>query len=173
MASFTGASDAVATAVAIQQALDRHNRAPASAVPLEVRIGLSAGDVAMEEGDCFGTPVIEAARPCAVARGGQILASDIVRRLVGSGGHRQFTPVGTLDLKGLSGPVSACEVAWEPLPTAAVPMPALLTDIGRVFVGREAEVRGLPPGSYLRPGRRRERPQLVAGLGVPGERSQE
>src|SRR5947207_15079071 len=46
MATFTGASDALGAAVAIQQALDRHNRSGSSDVPLEVRIGVSAGDVA-------------------------------------------------------------------------------------------------------------------------------
>src|SRR5438309_2804789 len=58
MATFTGASDAIAAAVAIQQALDRHNWSGSSDVPLEVRIGVSAGDVAFDEADCFGTPVI-------------------------------------------------------------------------------------------------------------------
>lgn len=42
MAIFTGASDAVASAVAIQQAVDRLNRAGRAAVPLELRVGLSA-----------------------------------------------------------------------------------------------------------------------------------
>src|SRR2546423_822487 len=70
MATFAGASDALAAAVGIQQALGRHNRSSASVVPLEVRIGVSAGDVTVEEGDCFGTPVIEAARLCAAAAGG-------------------------------------------------------------------------------------------------------
>jgi class 3 adenylate cyclase len=70
MATFTGASDALAAAVAIQQALDRHNRSGSSDVPrLEIKIGVSAGDVAFEGADCFGTPVIEAARLCAAAGG--------------------------------------------------------------------------------------------------------
>ena len=46
-----------------------------------IRVGLSAGDVTWDDGDCFGTPVIEAARLCAVADGGQILAADVVRVL--------------------------------------------------------------------------------------------
>ena len=143
MATFSGASDAVSAAVGIQQAIDRHNRAPACAVSLEVRIGLSAGDVACEEGDYFGTPVIEAARLCAAAHGGQILVTEVVRLLAGSGGGQQFTAVGTLDLKGLPAPVSTSEVAWEPLPITAVPMPAILTDVGRIFVGRDAQVEQL------------------------------
>ena len=135
MATFAGASDGVAAAVAIQQAIDRHNRSATRAVPLSVRIGLSAGDVSFEEGDCFGTPVIEAARLCAAASGGQILAAEMVRWLVRGGGDR-FSSVGTLDLKGLPDPVPACEVAWPPLPGAPVSLPPLLTDVGRIFVGR-------------------------------------
>jgi class 3 adenylate cyclase len=58
MATFAGAADAVAAAVVIQQAIDAHNRR-APATPLAVRVGLSLGDVTWENGDCFGTPVIE------------------------------------------------------------------------------------------------------------------
>lgn len=143
MATFIGASDALGAAVAIQQALDRHNRSGSSDVPLEVRIGISAGDVAFEEKDCFGTPIVEAARLCAAAGGGRILVSEVVRLLAGPAGGHQFVPVGALDLKGLPGPVPAWEVAWEPLAVPSVPMPALLTRSGRIFVGRDEELERL------------------------------
>jgi class 3 adenylate cyclase len=143
MATFTGASDALGAAVAIQQALDRHNRSGASDVPLEVRVGISAGDVAFEEADCFGTPVIEAARLCAAAGGGQILATDVVRVLAGTAGGHQVTPIGALDLKGLPAPVVAFQVRWEPLAGPLLPMPTFLTRTGRVFVGREEELERL------------------------------
>jgi len=139
MATFTGASDAIAAAVAIQQALDRHNRSDASNVPLEVRIGVSAGDVAFEAEDCFGTPVIEAARLCAAAGGGRILVTEIVRALAGTAGGHQFAAVGALELKGLPAPVPACEATWEPLAGPVLPMPSLLTRAGRIFVGRDEE----------------------------------
>jgi class 3 adenylate cyclase len=137
MATFVGASDAVGAAVAIQQAIERHNRAGGTA--LGVRIGISAGDVVFEADDCFGTPVIEAARLCAAAGGGQILASEIVRWMARTGGST-FTPIGNLELKGLSEPVPAVEVGWEPLPQSSVPLPPFLTDIGRIFVGRDGEL---------------------------------
>jgi tetratricopeptide (TPR) repeat protein len=140
MATFAGASDAVEAAVGIQQAIGRHNRS--SAAVLEVRIGISAGDVAFEGDDCFGTPVIEAARLCGAARGGQILASEIVRWLAGSGGGT-FTPIGSLELKGLPEPVPAVEVHWEPITVSSVPLPGFLTDIGRIFVGRDGELERL------------------------------
>jgi class 3 adenylate cyclase len=140
MATFTGASDALASAVAIQQALDRHNRSGAAGEPLEVRIGVSAGDVAFEDRDCFGTPVIEAARLCAAAGGAKILVTEVVRLLAGTAGGHQFVPAGALDLKGLPSPVSAYELTWEPLGESALPLPPFLTRTGRVFVGRGQEL---------------------------------
>jgi tetratricopeptide (TPR) repeat protein len=140
MATFAGASDAVGAAVAIQQAIGRHNRSRAAA--LEVRIGISAGDVVFEGDDCFGTPVIEAARLCGVAEGGQILASETVRWLARSS-EETFTPIGTLELKGLPEPVPAVQVDWEPFPESSVPLPPFLTDIGRIFVGRDGELQRL------------------------------
>lgn len=137
MATFAGASDAVAGAVAIQQAISRHNRSGAEA--LDVRVGISAGDVVFEKDDCFGTPVIEAARLCAAAAGGQILASEIVRWMARSGGNT-FKPVGNLELKGLPEPVPSVAVSWEPLTHSSVPLPSFLTDIGRIFVGRDGEL---------------------------------
>jgi class 3 adenylate cyclase/tetratricopeptide (TPR) repeat protein len=143
MATFAGASDAVATAVAIQQAIDRLNRSGKAAVPLAVRVGLSAGDVAFEDDDVHGTPVIEAARLCGAARGGEILASEIVRWLGGTQDASAFTPVGSLELKGLPAPVPVVRIEWSPAPVSTIPMPALLTDIGRIFVGRDDELEQL------------------------------
>ncbi|MCA1846686.1 MAG: adenylate/guanylate cyclase domain-containing protein, partial [Actinobacteria bacterium] len=120
MATFSGASDAVAAAVAIQQAIDRHNRGGGTA--LGVRIGISAGDVVFENDDCFGTPVIEAARLCAAAEGGQILASGIVRWMAHAD-EATFTPVGNLELKGLSRPLPSVQVDWEPVARSPVPLP--------------------------------------------------
>jgi class 3 adenylate cyclase len=143
MATFTAAAAALAAAVEIQRALDRQNRLTDAIAPLGIRVGLSAGDVTFEGADCFGTPVIEASRLCASADGGQVLASEVVRWLAGSGGGHRFTPVGMLDLKGLPDPVAAIEVAWEPVVLSRVPVPALLTDAGGIFVARHHEMSHL------------------------------
>jgi class 3 adenylate cyclase len=140
MATFTGASDAVTAAVAIQQALDRLNRSGKVPVPLAVRVGLSAGDVTFEDDDVHGTPVIEASRLCATANGAEILAAEVVRILAG---EHDYVAVGPLELKGLDHPVSAVRVGWEPVAVSGIPMPALLTDVGRIFVGRDAELERL------------------------------
>src|SRR5688572_17272673 len=116
MATFTGAADGVAAAVAIQQAIHRLNRTGKAPVPLAVRLGLSAGDVTFEGDDVHGTPVIEAARLCGAAVGGEILASEIVRWLSGAQRAPSFIPVGSLELKGLAAPVPAVRIEWEPAP---------------------------------------------------------
>ncbi len=143
LATFTGARDAVAAAVAIQQAADVHTRRHPEQ-SLVVRVGLSAGDVTVEDdGDHVGTPVIEASRLCAAARGGQILAADIVRALTrGRGGHT-FTAAGELDLKGLPEPVATVAIGWEQTrPVGAeIPFPPLLAAGGGLgFAGRAHEL---------------------------------
>src|SRR6476660_9275432 len=125
MATFPGAAEAVGAAVAIQQAVEGYNRRTTAAL-VAVRVGISLGDVTWEGADCFGSPVIEAARLCAVAEGGQILAADLVRLTArGRGGHT-FTPIGPVALKGLPEPVVACAVGWEPLEHVGVPLPPRL-----------------------------------------------
>jgi len=138
LATFPSAADSVACAVGMQQAVDVHSRT--AGVPLAIRVGVALGDVSFEEEDVFGTPVVEAARLVAAARSGQILATVLVRAVAGGRCAATFTDLGILELKGLPAPVATCEVAWEPLPRSCVPVPALLTDIGRIFVGREAQV---------------------------------
>jgi class 3 adenylate cyclase/tetratricopeptide (TPR) repeat protein len=144
LARFAGAADAVAAAVAIQRgAVDLSRRSAGR--PMEIRIGISAGDVSVEDGDCFGTPVIEASRLCAAARGGQILAAHLVQLLSrGRGGHA-FTAVGELELKGLPEPVPVAEVGWERQPTdVAMPLPDAISGEERFpFAGRRASRAGL------------------------------
>jgi class 3 adenylate cyclase len=153
MAAFESASSAVSCAVAVQQAFERRNRQ--SDVQLLVRVGLSLGDATAADGDYFGLPVIEAARLCDKAQGGQILAREIVAHLsAGRDGH-SFNPVGELALKGIPDPLGAVEVAWEPLGTdaPALPLPWRLQE--------------LPPGAFV--GRQTERERLSQLLAEAGE----
>ncbi len=143
MATFESAAEAVAAAVAVQQAADAHGRrTPAEAFAL--RVGLSIGDVSTESGDVFGVPVVEAARLCAAAAGGEILAAELVRALARGRGGFAFEPMGDLELKGLAEPVPACRVLWEPLLARAaagdrtVPIaPALSGALATAYVGRD------------------------------------
>jgi class 3 adenylate cyclase/tetratricopeptide (TPR) repeat protein len=144
MASFASASDGVEAAVAVQQALAAHNRRSPEQTLL-VRIGLSAGDVRREDGDCFGPPVVEASRLCAAADGGQILVADLVRLLARQRLSHELRSVGELELKGLGAPLPASEVLWEALPeTAQLPLPQPLEEGTRLdFSGREEELEAV------------------------------
>lgn len=124
LATFGSAASAVGAAVAIQQGIDAQPL-PEPDVALAVRIGLSLGDVSVEDGDVFGTPVIEAARLCALADGGQILANAVIETLARRREGHRYEDKGALELKGLPDPLPTVEVVWErPEPaTRGMPFP--------------------------------------------------
>jgi class 3 adenylate cyclase len=64
MAVFSSPSAAVSCAVTMQQAVEADNRR--SENRLGLRVGLSGGEVTIEDDDYFGDPVVEAARLCAL-----------------------------------------------------------------------------------------------------------
>jgi class 3 adenylate cyclase/tetratricopeptide (TPR) repeat protein len=143
MASYGGAADAVSGAVAMQQAVARENRR-SDRERLAMRAGVSVGDASYEDGDWFGTPVVEAARLCAAAVGGQILVADVVRVLAGNRGGHSYRALGALDLKGLSESLPACEVAWSESADVALALPSpLATPMSAGLVGRDAELARL------------------------------
>ena len=129
MVVFPVASAALSCAVAMQQAVDRDNATAER--PLDLRVGLSAGEVMRETDDYFGDPVIEAARLCAQADGGQILATDLVRAMAGRRSPHAFSSIGQLELKGLPDPLETLEVGWERLDdveaaASTMPLPSRL-----------------------------------------------
>lgn len=95
MVSYNSASDAIAGAVAMQQSVHAHNEGLSP--PIEMRVGISAGDASFEGGDWFGTPVVEASRLCGAATGGHILVTDIVRVLGGSRVAHELVPAGPIE----------------------------------------------------------------------------
>ena len=128
MVVFRSASAALSCAVAMQQAVDRDNAGAQR--PQGLRVGLSAGEAVREADDYFGDPVIEAARLCAKAEGGQILAADLVRANTGRRSPYVFFPrriraeglAGTdRDARGWLGAASRCRGGGEPRPAAGAP----------------------------------------------------
>ena len=105
MVSFSSAAEAVASAAAMQRSIARLARRDPS-VGLSLRAGISIGEATLEDGDWFGTPVVEAARLCAAARPGQILVNDLVPAIIRAAGGSDFEPVGPVNLKGLPEPVT-------------------------------------------------------------------
>src|SRR5262245_31608827 len=102
MVMYSSPSRALAGAVGMQQAIEHHNRSGGQ--PLGVRVGIGVGEAVEEDGDYFGDPVVEAARLCAEAEGGQILAADVVRALVGRHATQTFVDIGARELKGIPEP---------------------------------------------------------------------
>jgi class 3 adenylate cyclase len=97
----TSAGNAVRAACALRAAMSTIDP-PRS---LRLRLGIAAGEASHEDGDWFGTPVVEAARLCAAADPDEVLLSGTARSLIGSRGGYDFTAVGSLALKGLAQPV--------------------------------------------------------------------
>ena len=136
MVAFVSAIDALACAITIQQAVHRAGRSGGEP-EFAVRIGLNVGEPIRDEGDYFGTPVVIAKRLCDAGAPGQILASELVRALVGTRGGFAYRALGAVPLKGVAEPVVACEVIWEPSTEVRVPLPLLLAGEDRgTFVGR-------------------------------------
>jgi class 3 adenylate cyclase len=80
--SFPRARDAVRAAVEGQRALARHEW-PAGAQVL-VRMGLHTGEPTVGEEGYVGLDVVRAARICSAGHGGQVLASETTRALIGN-----------------------------------------------------------------------------------------
>jgi class 3 adenylate cyclase len=128
MAAFPAASKALECAIAIQKAFDERNRSlsarpeplagqpveprAASEEPIRVRIGLNAGEPVAEDEDLFGAAVQFAARVCAHAQPGQILAANVVRELAAGKGV-MFSDRGDVTLRGFEDPVRLYEVRWQ------------------------------------------------------------
>ena len=141
MVAYESTTMAVAGAIAMQQSITAaQGRATTGAAG--IRVGLSVGEATPIDGDWFGTPVVEAARLCALAEENQILANDAVRALVPRNTY-SVVPLGLRDLKGLADPILVCEVPWEPA-VGSQPVPAALA-AGRTstFVARDAELSSL------------------------------
>ncbi len=111
MAAFTSVVSAVAFAVEVQRELhDFNQEAP---IPLEVSIGISAGEpVTDDHDDLFGAAVQLAARLCAAASSGDIAVSIAVRELC-IGKPFRFDDLGELMLKGMPEPTRTYAVSWR------------------------------------------------------------
>lgn len=111
MAVFASVADAVNCAIAVQRSFDEHRRQH-EGEQLFVRIGLNGGEPIEEHGDFFGNAVQLAARLCAYAEPGQILASQLIYDLA-QPGSAPFTDLGPVRLKGFDEAVRVYAVTWQ------------------------------------------------------------
>jgi class 3 adenylate cyclase/tetratricopeptide (TPR) repeat protein len=139
LVAFAGASDAVAAAVRMQQAIERRNRDAME--PIGVRIGISLGDVSAEGDDLFGLAVNEAARVCSLADAAEVVLSDVVRVVAGSRLSHDLLDRGEFELSGLPSPTRVWQVGWEPTAEQEMPFPSLLRARSTFpFGGRQSAV---------------------------------
>ena len=143
---FPSARDAVAAAVEGQRALG------AEAWPadgeIRVRMGLHAGEAARAGGSLVGLDINRAARIAAAANGGQVVVSDAIRGLTGTGlpDGVSLRSLGSHRLKDLGEPQPLLQVVADGIAEEFPPLrsldarpnnlPTQLTS----FVGREAEL---------------------------------
>jgi WD40 repeat protein len=122
-------------------------------LPLLVGIGLDAGEAVPVEGGYRGAPLNVAARLCALAAPGEVLATQEVVHLARRVDGMRFLDQGPLRLKGISHPVHVVKVVVE----TANPYKGL-----RAFEEADA------PDFF---GRETLTQQILARLAEPGERS--
>jgi predicted ATPase/class 3 adenylate cyclase len=151
-AVFARATDAVAAAAAIQQALHTEPWPPET--PLRVRLALHTGEADLRDGDYYGSAVNRCARLRSIAHGGQTLLSMVTEELVRDAlppevGLRE---VGEHRLADLIRPERVFQLLHPALPAAFPPLRSLDTFPHNLplqltsFVGRDhelAEVRRL------------------------------
>jgi class 3 adenylate cyclase/pimeloyl-ACP methyl ester carboxylesterase len=110
MASFGSVTSAVECAIALQRAFATHTESMPE--PLNVRVGLNAGEPIEEDRDLFGATVILASRIAARAAAREILVPETVRGLL-SGKGFMFSDRGEFLPKGFEDAVRLYEVRWR------------------------------------------------------------
>jgi DNA-binding NarL/FixJ family response regulator/class 3 adenylate cyclase len=115
--AFPGARGALRCAVALQ-------RAVAVRQPVfKVRMGVHAGELERVDGRLRGRALVKAARIGALARGGEVLASTVVRELADvdeSDGDVWFEDTPDVELRGLRGRHALVSVRWSDVAPRAI-----------------------------------------------------
>lgn len=117
MMCFRSARAALLASMGIQRDLARNADADPDRV-LRVRMGLHTGEVLVgDDGDLFGKHVVVAARIAALAQGGEILVSSLVRRIAEARGDLPFTAPRAVELRGIEGVELVSSLEWNAFET--------------------------------------------------------
>jgi predicted ATPase/class 3 adenylate cyclase len=144
---FTSARQALRAAVDLQIRFAQEMQLDAS-LPLNVGIGLDAGEAIPVKGGYRGGALNLAARLCSLAGPGDVFASDAIVHLARKMEGLEFADRGAVELKGLAKPVRVIQIApegtlpddLEPLQQIIVMHPSSLPDEPTPFIGRGEEI---------------------------------
>jgi adenylate cyclase len=104
LAEFASAVNAVTAAAAIQDAVEQQSRTVAEERQIRLRVGISLGDVMVEDGDIFGEGVNLAARLESLAEPGTVCLSSTLYDQVRNKTDFGFEDLGLCELKNISEP---------------------------------------------------------------------
>jgi adenylate cyclase len=111
LAEFPSVTESLYCALAVQQAISKHNEGFPSDRRMMFRIGIHLGDIMIKDGDLFGGAVNIAARLQALAEPGGICVSAAVREHVGPRLATIFNDAGAQRVKNIAEPVHVYRVA--------------------------------------------------------------
>jgi class 3 adenylate cyclase/pimeloyl-ACP methyl ester carboxylesterase len=121
LVEFSSAAAAVRSAVQIQSAASDWNEQFADVEPIELRIGISLGEVLSERGDLIGNAVNVAARLEALAEPGGICISGAVQEHLKHDHEFSLRDLGTCNVKNIGAPVRLYQVDIGPSQPEPVP----------------------------------------------------
>jgi class 3 adenylate cyclase len=104
LATFPSSRAAVRSAIGINRSMEGYRRGHPD-TPLQLRIGIHAGEVEREGTDVFGVNVSTASRIASAAAPGEVLVSGVVRDLADSTSDLRFGDPREVVLAGLSTPI--------------------------------------------------------------------
>jgi predicted ATPase/class 3 adenylate cyclase len=144
---FPSARSALNCALALQVNFGRAVEVDPS-LPIQVGIGLDAGEAVQVKGGYRGAALNLAARLCSIAGPGEIFCTETVSALSRRTEGIAFVDRGAVTLKGLPAPVRVIQIAPEgqlpsdlsPLQSILVTHPTNLPDEPTPFIGREEQI---------------------------------
>lgn len=151
---FPQESDAVAACVAIQLRLqEKPVYAGGTGNPVQMQMGVEAGEVVEIEGDCYGDAVNSAARLADLAGAEQILTTQRVRDALGGQQQSQLRSLGPMYLRGKAEATEVFRVDWQPERDSD----ATVMGVSMFKAGLQAELELSANGQTLRLAPRGER----------------
>ncbi len=114
LAEFGSAFDAVQCAIEIQRTLAKRNADLPEELRIILRVGISLGDVIVEDDDLYGNGIIVAARMEGLAEPGAICVSGNVHEHIGNALDVTFEDLGEQAVKNIDRPIRAYRVLLEP-----------------------------------------------------------